>query len=63
MGAERADEFIDHDSLSGDQSAWQCSLTRQDFQSPPAVRYLQLADGTIKFTGMRSYKAAAPPGR
>ena len=24
----------DHDSLSGNQSAWQCRLTRQDSQSP-----------------------------
>jgi hypothetical protein len=53
----------DHDSLKGNQSAWQCSLTRQDSQTPPAVRYLQLADGTIKFTGMGTYKTAAPPGQ
>ena len=52
----------DHASLNGNQ-AWQCSLTRQDSQTPPAVRYLQLADGTIKFTGMGSYKAAAPSRR
>jgi hypothetical protein len=53
----------DHDSPNCNQSAWQCSLTRQDSQTPPAVRYLQLADGTIKFTGMGSYKAPTPPGR
>ncbi len=51
----------DNASPNGDQ-AWQCSLTREDSQTPPAVRYLQLADGTIKFTGMGSYKTAAPPG-
>ena len=51
------------DSLNGNQSAWQCSLTRQDSQTPPAVRYLQLADGTIKFTGMGSYKTPTPPRR
>ena len=50
-------------SLNGNQSAWQCSLTRQDSQAPPAVRYLQLADGTIKFTGMGSYKTSTPSGR
>ncbi len=50
-----------HASPNGNQ-AWQCSLTREDSQTPPAVRYLQLADGTIKFTGMGSYKTAAPPG-
>lgn len=44
-------------------SAWQCSLTRLDSQTPPAVRYLQLADGTIKFTGMGTYKTPAPPGQ
>jgi hypothetical protein len=44
-------------------SAWQCSLTRLDSQTPPAVRYLQHADGTINFTGMGSYKTPAPPGR
>jgi hypothetical protein len=48
-------------SLNGNQ-AWQCRLTREDSQTPPAVRYLQLTDGTIKFTGMGSYKTAAPPG-
>jgi hypothetical protein len=51
----------DHDSVNGNQSAWQCSLTRQDAQTPPAVRYLQLADGTVKFTGMGSYKTPSPP--
>lgn len=44
-------------SLNGNQ-AWQCRLTREDSQTPPAVRYLQLADGTIKFTGMGSYKTS-----
>jgi hypothetical protein len=53
----------DHDSPNGNQSAWQCSLTRQDSQTPPAVRYLQLADGTVEFTGMGSYKTSTPPGR
>jgi hypothetical protein len=53
----------DHDSPNGNQSAWQCSLTRLDSQTPPAVRYLRLADGTIKFTGMGSYKAPARAGR
>jgi hypothetical protein len=53
----------DHDSPNGNQSAWQCSLTRLDSQTPPAVRYLRLPDGTIKFTGMGSYKTPAPPGR
>jgi hypothetical protein len=52
----------DNASLNGNQ-AWQCSLTRQDSQSPQAVRYLQLADGTIKFTGMGIYKTPTPPGR
>jgi hypothetical protein len=42
----------DHDSLKDSESAWQCSLTRPDSQTPPAVRYLQHADGTISFTGM-----------
>ena len=51
-----------HTSPNGNQ-AWQCSLTRQDSQTPPAVRYLQLDDGTIKFTGMGSYKEPTPPGR
>jgi hypothetical protein len=50
-------------SPNGNQSAWQCSLTRQDSQTPPAVRYLQLPDGTIKFTGMGSYKTPTPPRR
>ena len=49
----------EHDSREDGTSAWQCSLTRLDSQAPPAVRYLQLADGTIKFTGIGSYKAAA----
>ena len=53
----------DHHSPNGNQSAWQCSLTRLDAQTPPAVRYLQLEDGTVKFTGMGSYKAATPAGR
>lgn len=35
---------------------WQCSLTRVDSQTPPAVRYLEHADGTISFTGMGSYR-------
>jgi len=48
---------------SGDRSAWQCSLTRVDSQSPPAVRYLKPADGTLKFTGMGTYKAPSPPRR
>jgi len=52
----------DDASLNGNQ-AWQCSLTRQDSHTPPAVRYLQLADGTVKFTGMGSYKDPAPPRR
>ena len=52
----------DHDSVNGNQSAWQCSLTRQDSQTPPAVRYLQLANGTVKFTGMGTYKTSSPPG-
>jgi hypothetical protein len=47
------------DSPNGSGPAWQCSLTRMDSQTPPAVRYLQLADGTIKFTGMGSYKTPA----
>ena len=47
------------DSPNGSGAAWQCSLTRLDSQTPPAVRYLQLADGTIKFTGMGSYKTQA----
>jgi hypothetical protein len=50
----------DRDSPNGSASAWQCSLTRQDSQTPPAVRYLRLADGTIKFSGMGGYKPAAP---
>jgi hypothetical protein len=49
----------DHDSPNGDRSAWQCSLTRHDSQTPPAVRYLRLADGTIEFTGIGSYKTPA----
>jgi hypothetical protein len=53
----------DDDSLIGDQSAWQCSLTRQDSRTPPAVRYLKLADGTIEFTGMGVYKAPSAPQR
>jgi hypothetical protein len=53
----------DHDSLSGNQSAWQCSLTRQDSQTPPAVRYLKHPDGTVEFTGVGSYKSPTPPGR
>lgn len=48
----------DHDSLKDSESAWQCSLTRPDSQTPPAVRYLQHADGTISFTGMGVYKPA-----
>jgi vacuolar-type H+-ATPase subunit H len=48
----------DHDSLKDSESAWQCSLTRPDSQTPPPVRYLQHADGTISFTGMGAYKAA-----
>jgi hypothetical protein len=52
----------DHASLNGDQ-AWQCSLTRQDSQTPPAVRYLQLADGTVEFTGIGVYKTPASPRR
>jgi hypothetical protein len=52
-----------HPSPDGNQSAWQCRLTRQDSQTPPAVRYLQLADGTVEFTGMGSYKTPTPPGR
>lgn len=52
----------DNASLNGNQ-AWQCSLTRQDSQTPPAVRYLQLEDGTVKFTGMGSYKTPSPPRR
>jgi hypothetical protein len=53
----------DHASPNGNQSAWQCSLTRQDSQTPPALRYLQLADGTVEFTGMGSYKTPTPPRR
>lgn len=52
-----------HDSRGDDSSAWQCSLTRLDSQTPPAVRYLQLADGTVEFTGMGAYKEPAPPRR
>ena len=37
-------------------SAWQCSLTLLDSQTPPAVRYLKHADGTINFTGIGSHK-------
>ena len=49
---------------SGDgSSAWQCSLTRQDSQTPPAVRYLTHADGTVEFTGMGVYKAPSKPRR
>jgi hypothetical protein len=47
----------DDDSPTGSESAWQCSLTRLDSQTPPAVRYLRLGDGTVRFTGMGSYKA------
>ncbi len=53
----------DHDSPNGNQSAWQCSLTSQDSQTPPAVRYLQLADGTVRFTGMGVYKTSTPAQR
>ena len=53
----------DHDSRGDDSSAWQCSLTRLDSQTPPAVRYLQLADGTVKFTGMGVYRAPSKPRR
>jgi hypothetical protein len=49
----------EHDSLEPSTSTWQCSLTRLDSQTPPAVRYLQLADGTIKFTGIGIYKSAS----
>ncbi|HEV2945460.1 MAG TPA: hypothetical protein VGX26_10140 [Solirubrobacteraceae bacterium] len=49
----------DQDSVS----AWQCSLTRLDSQTPPAVRYLQHADGTINFTGMGSYETHTRSGR
>jgi hypothetical protein len=49
----------DRDSLNGGGSAWQCSLTRQDAQTPPAVRYLRRADGTIKFSGLGGYKTPA----
>jgi hypothetical protein len=52
----------DDDLLNGNQ-AWQCSLTRQDSQTPPAVRYLQLANGTVEFTGMGSYKDPTEPRR
>lgn len=52
-----------HHSPNGDQSAWQCSLTRLDSQTPPAVRYLKHTDGTIKFTGLGAYKAPTPPRR
>jgi hypothetical protein len=52
-----------HVSPDSNQSAWQCRLTRQDSQTPPAVRYLKLADGTIKFTGMGVYKEPTPPRR
>ena len=50
-------------SPNGEQSAWQCSLTRQDAQTPPAVRYLKDTDGTLKFTGMGTYKTPSPPRR
>ena len=53
----------DHDSPDGKQLAWQCRLTRQDSQTPPAVRYLQLANGTVEFTGMGVYKAPSKPRR
>jgi hypothetical protein len=53
----------DRDSLNGSGSAWQCSLTRQDSQTPPAVRYLRRADGTIKFSGLGGYKSPAPSPR
>ena len=49
---------------SGDgSSAWQCSLTRQDAQTPPAVRYLKHTNGTVEFTGMGVYKAPSKPRR
>jgi hypothetical protein len=50
-------------SPNGEASAWQCSLTRVDSQTPPAVRYLKDADGTLKFTGMGTYKTPSPPRR
>ena len=50
-------------SPNGSESAWQCSLTRLDSQTPPAVRYVRLPDGTIQFTGMGSYKVPARAGR
>ena len=46
----------DHHSLKDGVSAWQCSLTRLDSQTPPAVCYLTYADGAISFTGMGVYK-------
>ncbi len=60
---QNSDAHYDHDSPNGNQSAWQCSLTRLDSQTPPAVRYLQLADGTVEFTGMGGYKTPTPPRR
>jgi hypothetical protein len=49
----------DQDSVS----AWQCSLTRLDSQTPPAVCYLQHTDGTINFTAMGSYETHTRSGR
>ncbi len=52
-----------HHSPNGDQATWQCSLTRVDSQTPPAVRYLKQADGTLKFTGMGTYRTLSAPER
>jgi hypothetical protein len=59
------DRHVHHDDASsnGNESAWQCSLTRLDAQTPPAVRYLRLEDGPIKFTGIGSYRAPDRAGR
>ena len=40
-------------------AAWQCSLARPDVQTPPAVRYLKLADGTVEFIGLADYEIPA----
>ncbi|MBA3809377.1 MAG: hypothetical protein H0X28_13450 [Solirubrobacterales bacterium] len=62
-GSQNGDASQDGDGAQAvpadGSSAWQCTLTRADSDSPPAVLYLQWADGTIEFQALSSARATS----